>query len=65
MITSQEISESGLMNLEQAAVYLGISVVTARRLRRMKKLPFITLAGKLMIRKQWIDDYLERLKGDK
>ena len=60
----QKISESGLMNLEQAAVYLGISKITARRLRRMKKLPFIKLAGKLKIRKQWIDDYLEKLKGE-
>ena len=54
------ISPSGLMDLENAARYLGTTVNTMRWLRRMKKLPFIRLGAKLMIKKSDLDEYIEQ-----
>ena len=54
-----EISPSGLMDLENAARYLGCKVDTLRWLRRMKKLPFVKLGQRLMVKQRDLDAYVE------
>ena len=61
-MTRKNVSPSGLMTLDDAATYLGIKVSAVKRLRRSKRLPFVKLSGKLMVRQQWIDEFLEREK---
>lgn len=61
-ITPKNISPSGLMTLNDAATYLGVKVSAVQRLRRSRRLPFVKLSGKLMVRQQWIDEFLEREK---
>jgi len=51
---------SGLMKIEEAAEYMCSTVVTMRWLRRTKQLSFIKLGGKLMIRRQKLDDWIEQ-----
>jgi len=48
--TTIKISPSGLMDMENAALYLGCPVGTLRWLRRMKKVPFVKLGAKLMVK---------------
>jgi len=54
-----EISPSGLMDLENAAKYLGCKIDTLRWLRRMKKLPFVKLGQRLMVKQRDLDNYIE------
>ena len=62
MSNELKISPSGLMDLSIAAEYLGVTVATLRWLRRMKKLPFLKLGGKLFVRQNEIDSYLEHIR---
>lgn len=57
-----KISPAGLMDLPNAALYLGVPVSTMRWLRRMHKLPFLTLGGRLMVTQKDLDEYIERIK---
>ena len=59
-IPTMRISPSGLMDIENAALYLGTKVPTLRWLRRMRKLPFVKLGAKLMVKKSDLDAYIER-----
>ena len=52
------ISPSGLMDLETAARYLGRTLGTMRRLRRLKKLPFVKLGAKLMVKQTDLDAFI-------
>ncbi|MCP4713428.1 MAG: helix-turn-helix domain-containing protein [Planctomycetes bacterium] len=56
-----KISPSGLMDLENAARYLGCQAGTLRWLRRMHKLPFVKLGAKLMVKKADLDAYIEEI----
>ena len=56
---SINIAQSGLMTLADASIYLGVPVSAVRRLRRTRRLSFVKLAGKLMVRQKWIDDFIE------
>ena len=53
------ISPSGLMTIEHAAAYLGVKVNTLRWLRRTRKLPFVKIGAKVMIKQSAIDEYIE------
>ena len=53
------VSPSGLMDLENAAQYLGCKVSTVRWMRRTKKLPFARIGAKLMVRKSDLDAYVQ------
>ena len=54
-----KIAPSGLMDLNSAGQYLGVSMTTIRWLRRMKKLPFVILGGKLYVKQHDLDAYIE------
>ena len=54
-----KISPSGLMDLESAAIYLGVKIGTLRWLRRMKKLPFVKLGCRVMVKQGDLDAYIE------
>ena len=54
------ISPSGLMGLESAALYLGVGVNTMRWLRRTRKLPFVKIGAKVMVKQSAIDEYIEQ-----
>ena len=56
------IAPSGLMDLASAARYLGCTTSTMRWLRRMRRLPFLTLGGKLMVMQSDLDSYIEKIK---
>ena len=57
--TPVRIAPSGLMDLENAARYLGVDVGTVRWMRRMKKVPFVKLGARLHVKKQDLDAYVE------
>lgn len=46
------------MDLETAARYLGRTLGTMRRLRRLKKLPFVKLGAKLMVKQTDLDAFI-------
>jgi len=54
-----QMTKSGLMDLAQAAEYLGVKVSSMRWLRRTGRLPFFRLGQRLRIRKDTIDKYIE------
>lgn len=56
------ISPSGLMDLENAAKYLGVDLGTIRWIRRMKKLPFVKIGAKLMVKQSALDAYIDRVE---
>jgi len=56
-----KIAPSGLMDLENAARYLGCPIGTLRWLRRMHKLPFVKLGAKLMVKKADLDTYIKEI----
>ena len=56
---SIKIAPSGLMDLENVALYLGVDLGTIRWMRRMKKLPFVKLGGRLYVKQQDIDAYVD------
>jgi len=51
---------SGLMGIEDAARYMCCSVTTMRWLRRTRQVLFIKLGGKLMVRRQNLDKWIEQ-----
>ena len=53
------ISPSGLMNLEAAAAYLGVSVGVMRTLRRLHKLPYCKIGVRLYFRQQDLDTFIQ------
>ncbi|GEM_PF-3527795 len=59
-VANLRISPSGLMDIANAAIYLGISIVAVRNLRRFKKLPFCKIAGRVMVKQKDIDAYIEQ-----
>ena len=59
--TEINIAPSGLMDLENAAQYLGVNIGTIRWMRRMKKLPFVRLGGKLYLKQCDLDAYIEEV----
>ena len=54
-----KIAPSGLMDLQNAALYLGCEIGTMRWLRRMKKLPMVRIGAKLMVKQHDLDAYIE------
>lgn len=55
------IAPSGLMDLENAAKYLGVKCDTMRFLRRTKQLPFVRIGAKLYLKQHDLDSYIERM----
>lgn len=55
-----KISPSGLMDLENAAAYLGVSIRLMRKFRTLRMVPFVKLGGKLMIHKNDLDAFINR-----
>ena len=61
MTTEAEIriSPSGLMSIQDAAAYLGVTVDTMRWLRRTKRLPFAKIGAELRVTKVALDAYID------
>ena len=57
-----EISPCGLMDLQNAARYVGVKVDTIRWLRRTRKIPFVRLGARLMVSKSDLDAFIEAAK---
>ena len=55
-----EISPAGLMDLANAAKYLGVEVCTVRNLRRFRRIPYLKVGGKLRFRKMDLDKFIEQ-----
>lgn len=55
------VSPSGLMTIQDAAVYLGAKLDTLRWLRRTKRLPFVKIGAKLMIKQSILDAYIDQM----
>lgn len=56
------ISPSGLMSIQDAALYLGVKVDTMRWLRRTKQLAFVKIGARLMVRQSALDAYILRVE---
>ena len=64
MTTEQDnirISPSGLMSIQDAAVYLGVKVDTMRWLRRTKRLPFVKIGARVMVRRPALEAYIDQM----
>ena len=59
-----EISPSGLMDLENAAIYLGVKPNTIMWLRRKRKIPCMKLGGRLHFLKDDLDQWLREKKEE-
>ena len=55
-----EISAAGLMDIANAAAYLGISVRTLRKWKDKRLVPFVKLGGLLKFRKSDLDAWIEQ-----
>ncbi len=53
------VSPAGLMDIPNAAKYLGCPESSIRWMRRMRKLPFARIGAKLMVRQSDLDKYVE------
>lgn len=62
MTNDLHISPSGLMNIQTAAEYLGVTVATMRWLRRTKQVTFYKLGARLMVKQPDLDNYLQTVK---
>jgi excisionase family DNA binding protein len=54
-----------LLNITEAAQYLGLKVYTVRKLTRDKDIPHRFLAGKYLYLKAELDEWLKRKQIDK
>jgi len=61
-VANLRIAPSGLMDIANAAIYLGISVDSLRWIKRMRRVPFYKLEKRIMFSKGDLDEYLERRK---
>ena len=52
-----EISPSGLMDLENAAIYLGVAPATVRNLHRFRKIKAMKVGRELRFHKDHLDKY--------
>ena len=55
--------QNGLMSLEEAREYLGISQRKMDELTRKRQIKFVRL-GQRKFRKEWLDEYVERNATD-
>jgi excisionase family DNA binding protein len=55
-----EISPSGLMDIANAAMYLGISVRTLRKWKDRRMVAFVKLGGLLKFRQRDLDAWIEQ-----
>ena len=62
-ITPKKIAESGLLTLEDAAIYIGVSVGCMRRLRRLDRVQFEHIGAKLFTKKAYLEAYIEGIFG--
>ena len=60
---SINIAPSGLMDIENAAIYLGVSVWSVRWLRRMGKVPFLKIGAKLLVQQADLDAFIQEAKN--
>jgi excisionase family DNA binding protein len=58
MIEQTQKIRPATMNIEDAAVYMGVHKDTVRKLIREKDLPHVRVAGRILLRPQTLDDYM-------
>ena len=56
------IDPSGLLDLDQIAARMNLTVSQVKHLRRSRRLAFLVGLGKLYSRQDWIDEFYEREK---
>lgn len=64
IVKQVEVSQSGLMDLENTARYLNCKPDTVRYLRRVKAIPVYIIARKLQFKQQDLDAFIEASQAE-
>lgn len=59
LVEEMKVVRPATLNIDEAAIYLGVHRDTVRKLIREKELPHVRIAGRILLRPKTLDEYME------